>query len=152
MNKISINSVLSFMGAGVVVLGAFGAHALKARLQPDQLANYQTAIYYAYIHIIIALIAGIVANSNPRRLMAKLSQRLFIIGIACFSGSILLLTTRDLIGLPTALIKVLGPITPVGGLFLISGWLVLAFSLRNVNTMDKTLLMTLIKDDSEDEE
>jgi uncharacterized membrane protein YgdD (TMEM256/DUF423 family) len=131
MNKISINSVLACMGAGVVVLGAFGAHALKAQLLPDQLANYQTAIYYAYIHIGIALMAGIVATGNPpRQSMAKLSQRLFIIGIACFSGSILLLTTRDLIGLPTALIKILGPTTPIGGLFLISGWLVLAFSFR----------------------
>jgi uncharacterized membrane protein YgdD (TMEM256/DUF423 family) len=119
------------MGAGVVALGAFGAHALKAQLLPDQLANYQTAIYYAYIHIGIALMAGIVATGNPpRQSMAKLSQRLFIIGIACFSGSILLLTTRDLIGLPTALIKILGPTTPIGGLFLISGWLVLAFSFR----------------------
>lgn len=111
-----------------VILGAFGAHALKERLAEDSLKVWNTAVLYHFIHatglilIIILSNIGLISEKGT-----KWSLRSLFAGIAFFSGSLYFLSTRDITGLPVAW---LGPITPIGGLFFIGGWLIAAFSLK----------------------
>ena len=95
-----------------IILGAFGAHFLKARLQPEELTTYETAVRYLIIH---ALGLIIISMSN---LNIKITGVLFITGIFLFSGSLLALIFTK--------IRALGMITPIGGLCFIMGWLMLA--------------------------
>ncbi|KAF3766851.1 hypothetical protein M406DRAFT_20331, partial [Cryphonectria parasitica EP155] len=95
-------------GAAAVCLGAFGAHGLKQRINdPAKLASWATAAHYQLIHSVAVL----VARDNP------LAAGLFTAGMTMFSGSIYALI------LDPARFKVLGPVTPLGGLCLIGGWL-----------------------------
>jgi uncharacterized membrane protein YgdD (TMEM256/DUF423 family) len=104
-----------------VVLGAFGAHALKARLTPDQLLVFETGVRYHFYHSFALLLTGIAFLSFPHKQL-RLATTFFIIGIALFSGSLYAMTALNLTG------GSLGPIgiaTPIGGLFFILGWLFL---------------------------
>jgi uncharacterized membrane protein YgdD (TMEM256/DUF423 family) len=119
----------TFGGTGVM-LGAFGAHALTARLTPAALDTWQTAVSYHLIHA-LALVAlgiwlriglseaGIPGPAEPGRL-ATLACVLFAAGIVLFSGSLYALA----LGGP----RWLGPVTPLGGLAFIAGWVVLALA------------------------
>lgn len=109
--------IIAITGALAVVLGAFGAHGLKAQLSVDQLASYNTAVKYHFIHV---LIMAVLYFSSGRSRVVSISFYLFFIGIILFSGSIYLLATRDLTGMNNS---ILGPITPIGGVFFILGWL-----------------------------
>ncbi|TDZ20997.1 UPF0382 membrane protein [Colletotrichum orbiculare MAFF 240422] len=102
----------AIFGATAVGLGAFGAHGLKNRISdPAKIASWSTAAHYQLVHAVALLIA----RQNP------VASGLFTAGMAMFSGSIYaLILNPDL--------KFLGPVTPVGGLSLIAGWLVLAFT------------------------
>lgn len=112
---------LFYMCAGVagflgVAFGAFGAHALKARLTPELLAVFETGVRYQMYHA-FALVAAAWAWARwPRRLFTAAGV-LFIIGTCLFSGSLYLLALTGLRGL--------GAITPFGGLVLLAGWLCL---------------------------
>ncbi|GJC97408.1 Membrane protein [Colletotrichum higginsianum IMI 349063] len=99
-------------GAAAVGIGAFGAHGLKGRISdPAKIASWSTAAQYQLIHSVVLLLA----RSNP------VASGLFTAGMTMFSGSIYALVLNpDL--------KFLGPVTPVGGLALIAGWLALAFT------------------------
>ncbi len=101
-----------FGGTGVL-LGAFGAHALKTRLTPEALSSWDTAVTYQLFHALALLFAGLLARSltHPAVNVAGLS---WIVGLLLFSGSIYVLA----IGGP----RFFGPITPIGGLALIAGW------------------------------
>lgn len=100
-----------------VILGAFGAHALKERLvEAGQLENWHTAVRYHAWHALAVLAFGIV---QERRGIGSLPAWLFTIGTLLFSGSIYCLS------LDVAR-SVMGPITPLGGLCLIVGWIVFA--------------------------
>ena len=120
--KISFLRTAFLLGGLAVVLGAFGAHALKEVLEPARLAIFETGVRYQYYHAIALALTGIV---YPHLDAAKVNWagRFFILGIICFSGSLFLLALRDLWGI--AHWKWLGPITPIGGLFFILGWLML---------------------------
>lgn len=111
-----------------VVLGAFGAHALKERLAEDSLKVWNTAVLYHFIHALGIVMVVMISNMG---LMSergtKWSIRSLFAGIAFFSGSLYFLSTRDITGLPVAW---LGPITPIGGVFFIGGWLIAAFNLK----------------------
>jgi uncharacterized membrane protein YgdD (TMEM256/DUF423 family) len=96
------------------MLGAFGAHALKDRLGADALAVWQAAVQYHFWHA-LALLAVALAGSGP---WFKTAGWLLIAGILLFSGSLYALA----LGAP----RVLGIVTPVGGLALILGWLAFA--------------------------
>ena len=103
-----------------VILGAMGAHALKPHLQPEQLMSFETAVRYQFYHgIALLLLAALSSNLEPKFL--SYAFRLFCVGILLFSGSIYLLALRDLIGLSSY--KWLGPITPIGGICFIAGWI-----------------------------
>ena len=106
-------TIASVLGAFSVVLGAFGAHALRDRLTPDQLASWGTAVEYHLLHSVALLALALWASTTSRSI--QLPAVLFAAGIVLFSGSIygLVLTEQ----------RWLGPITPLGGLCLIAGWL-----------------------------
>lgn len=110
-------------GLLAVILGAMGAHALKSELSIDQLESFQTGVRYQIYHAIMLFIIANRNNANSKLLNTV--STLFIIGIILFSFSIYLLSTRSITGIEG--LSVLGPITPIGGLFLISGWIVLLF-------------------------
>ncbi len=115
--------VAALLGAFSVVLGAFGAHGLKAKLTPDQLQVFETAVRYQFYHTFAILVCALLMDKyaiSPFILYA------FLLGIIFFSGSLYLLSCRELLGLTNW--KWLGPITPIGGLLFIIGWLWLAFS------------------------
>ncbi len=106
-------------GGLAVVLGAFGAHGLKPFLDAYQVDIYNKAVLYHFIHTVAILIA--LSGTNT---LAKKSSIAFFVGIIFFSGSLYLLATAHLTGISKA---VLGPVTPLGGLCFIAGWLMLAF-------------------------
>ena len=112
----------SAMGAVAVILGAFGAHALKARLSPDQLQVFDTGVRYQMYHS-LALILLFAIGKNGSSLL-NYSGYLFLAGILLFSGSVYLLSCNEILGLQK-MKSVLGPITPLGGLCFISGWVCL---------------------------
>ncbi len=106
-------------GALAVALGAFGAHGLKPHLDTYQTDIYNKAVLYQFIHtLIIAIISW---HSSERKIV--LPAMLFLAGIVLFSGSLYLLATAHLTGISKML---LGPITPIGGLCFIAGWISLA--------------------------
>ena len=110
------------LGALAVVMGAFGAHGLKPLISPESLETFKTAVNYHFIHVFGMIAAGILYKFNPHKLFRFASQA-FLMGIFLFSGSLYLLSTREATGLQN--ISFLGPITPLGGLFFIVGWICL---------------------------
>ncbi|MCS5618333.1 MAG: DUF423 domain-containing protein [Myxococcota bacterium] len=106
-------TVAAISGTLAVIAGAFGAHALKARLSPEQLESWTTASQYHLLHSIVILALGLFAAQSGKSI--KLPASLFATGIVLFSGSIYLLVLTKM--------RWFGPITPIGGLFLILGWL-----------------------------
>lgn len=106
-----------------VMFGAFGAHALKERLDPSAIAQWKTAVEYQFYHGLGLLILAGLATRFPGRAV-KVARNCFVAGIILFCGSIYLLSTREMLG-TQGLGALLGPITPVGGLFFMVGWAVL---------------------------
>ena len=115
--------VAAFLGLSAIILGAFGAHALKKVLSVEQLQSFEVGVRYQMYHALFLLfIAVFTFLSEKERLVIFW---LTIIGVLFFSGSIYLLTTNGITNLKT---KFLGPITPIGGMFLILAWSYLFYS------------------------
>lgn len=113
------------LGAVAVITGALGAHALKALLDPNSLDSYLTATRYQMYHAIMLLaVAANWRNLHPK--WAKISVILTLMGTLLFSGSIYLLSTRSISGLDG--LSFLGPITPIGGILLIIGWILVVYA------------------------
>ena len=109
----SINAALA------VILGAFGAHALKARLSPQMLEVYHTAVQYHFYHALgMLLVAALAGPMQQGDSALRLSGYLMLAGIVLFSGSLYVLATTG--------VTWLGAITPFGGLCFIAAWIVLA--------------------------
>ncbi len=113
----------SLLAALSVGLGAFGAHALKEILTPQQLNTFETAVRYQFYHAFALMITAIILKSFPHN-WVKYAGNFFIGGIILFSGSLYLLTAITAAG--NDHFKWLGAVTPLGGLFFIFGWLALA--------------------------
>jgi len=109
----------AFYGLSAVILGAFGAHALKDRIPPERLISYETGVRYQLIHAAVLLLVVLLAGQGNAGLL-KISCGLFGLGVLLFSFSLYLLALRDMIGLTSW--RWLGPVTPLGGLCLIGGW------------------------------
>jgi len=115
-----IISAAGFFGMSAIILGAFGAHALKKLLTIDQLTSFETGVKYQMYHALFLLFLGL---SN--QISHKTKKTIFILvvsGIVCFSGSIYLLSTTAITNVN---FKSIGFITPIGGLLLIVAWSVL---------------------------
>lgn len=119
MNTKTLIFISGVFGATAVALGALGAHALKDSLSPELLAAFKTANdYHIYHSIALLAIVGIKKRIGEKN--TNIVSFLWILGTLVFSGSIYLLSMRELWDMP-ALAK-LGPVTPVGGVFIILGW------------------------------
>ena len=116
--------ITALLGALTIALGAFGAHALEETLEPKQLDSFETAVRYQMYHV-LALLFVQTSNMLSVRSRKQISF-LFYAGILCFSGSIYAIT----FGIPASSIWF---VTPLGGLLLIVGWLVMGYKLLKFN-------------------
>jgi uncharacterized membrane protein YgdD (TMEM256/DUF423 family) len=123
MNRKIILTAALF-GMIAIILGAFGAHALKKILAIEQLATFETGVRYQMYHALFLLFIGTTTIINQKR--KKIIYNLTVLGVTFFSGSIYLLATNSLMPID---FKIFGFITPIGGLFLISAWFTLFFDL-----------------------
>jgi len=105
----------SALGATAVILGAFGSHYLAERLSEKALSAYKTGVQYQFYHT-----------------LALFGSLYFIIGTLLFSGSLYLLALKDLIGI--SIPKVVGLITPLGGLALVGAWAAIFFTVIKIKT------------------
>ena len=118
MIKLGLLSGAVFAGLSIV-LGAFGAHALKEQLSAYSMSVYEKAVLYQMFHALLTAISG-----NIQGLNFDSSIWCFIIGIILFSGSLYILAISD--------IKWLGMITPIGGLLFIAGWFLVVLKSFNL--------------------
>lgn len=111
----------ALFGCLAVILGAFGAHALKAILSPDQQEVFETAVRYQFYHSFALLATGVIYGSFSNKQL-RLASSFFMSGTILFSGSLYIMIFLITKGMS------LGPagvITPIGGLALILGWIFL---------------------------
>ena len=123
--------IAAISGMLAVILGAFGAHSLKALLTADQLQAYETGVRYQFYHTLALFMTGLLMNGYPSKAL-NMAAASFIAGICCFSGSLYLLATRSLIGIENT--ALLGPVTPLGGLLFIMGWVFLLVATGRMRT------------------
>jgi uncharacterized membrane protein YgdD (TMEM256/DUF423 family) len=127
MNK-RIIIAASIFGMIAVILGAFGAHTLKGSLSSSELEVWKTAVDYHFYHTFALLFLAAFSKKDSRAI--NLSAWFFTIGILLFSGSLYLISTKEILNLTG--INFIGPITPIGGLFFIMGWVsLLVATLKN---------------------
>lgn len=113
-----IITTAAFLGMTAIILGAFGAHALKKILNLEQLNTFETGVKYQMYHALFLLFIGL-----SQSILEKTKKIIFyfvVIGVVFFSGSIYLLATNDLTSFD---FKIIGFVTPIGGLLLIIGWI-----------------------------
>ena len=119
-------ALMTRLGAGLmflaVGLGAFGAHALKARLEPDMLAAFEVGVRYQVYHALALLLLA--ALHGPGK-----AAWCFTAGIAFFSGSLYILALTG--------VRRWGAVTPIGGLFFLAGWLILLFHRAPSSVLDR---------------
>lgn len=117
----------SIFGLLTVVIGAFGAHALEEiLLQNGRVDTFETAVKYQGIHALALLLIGILSEKLHGSLM-KYAAMLMVVGILIFSGSLYILSITN--------IGFLGAITPIGGLGLIAGWILLIVGIYKTTTI-----------------
>ena len=121
MNK-KILITASLFGAVAVVLGAFGAHGLKNLISADALTIWAKGVEYQFYHTFALLFLSQLKESK----WTNMAYRFFSFGILFFSGSLYLLATRTITEI--SFVNFIGPITPIGGLLFIIGWIMLLLS------------------------
>ena len=113
---LTLGAALAF---AAVALGAFGAHALKARLGPDMAQVWQTAVQYHGWHALAIVAAGLVLLHRPDAAANAIAAWLFVAGVVLFTGSLYLLALTGT--------RILGAITPLGGAAFLAGWAAFAW-------------------------
>jgi uncharacterized membrane protein YgdD (TMEM256/DUF423 family) len=117
MNWVAVGAVHMALAVG---LGAFGAHGLRNRLDAYSMSVYEKAVFYHFVHALGILLVSLMARTNAISAAGQARVAwLLLIGIIIFSGS--------LYGLALSGARILGAITPMGGISFIAGWLVLAY-------------------------
>jgi uncharacterized membrane protein YgdD (TMEM256/DUF423 family) len=111
--------IAALTGASAVLFAAFGEHALAGRLEPHALATFATGARYQLFHALAMAVAALAARGAAKP-QAQSAALLFFLGTLLFSGS--------LYGLALTGVRVIGFITPLGGLALIAGWIMLALA------------------------
>jgi len=122
--------LIGLLGAIAVSLGALGAHFLKSKLETglitvDLLNGFDTAVKYQMYHILAMLLLVVMNKLYPNKFFGW-AFALFLWGIVLFSGSLYFLCTRHLLGADW--LKFLGPVTPLGGICFVLGWLCLCLA------------------------
>lgn len=103
-----------------VMLGAFGAHGLRNRLDAYSMSVYEKAVFYHFVHALGILLVAVLARANRISVTGQTRVCILLtIGIVVFSGSLYALAISG--------VRILGAITPIGGLAFIAGWLLLAY-------------------------
>ncbi|APG65288.1 hypothetical protein LPB136_07965 [Tenacibaculum todarodis] len=110
-------SITAFLGLLAIILGAFGAHALKESLSIEALLSFETAVRYQMYHVIVLLFINTFTQFSEKQ--KNYLSNLFFAGILCFSGSIYAIHLLNLSA------KTIWFITPLGGLFFCIGWILL---------------------------
>lgn len=110
-------------GLFAVALGAFGAHILKKILTPDEVQIFETGVRYQFYHTFALLVVAITARYLSER-WTNIAGWLFVFGILFFSGSLYLLAAAEAFGFKEST-SLLGPLTPIGGVLFMGGWLAL---------------------------
>lgn len=123
MERKIISSAL-ILGITAIILGAFGAHALKKELTEESLVTFETGVKYQMYHALFLLFLGTTALVSD--VVKKKVFQLVIVGVVFFSGSIYVLATRTITGID---FRPLGIVTPIGGALLILGWTALLWNL-----------------------
>jgi uncharacterized membrane protein YgdD (TMEM256/DUF423 family) len=112
---VMLGSLSAFLG---VALGAFGAHGLKTKVNPEMLNVWETAVLYHLVHAIGLLMIGILCHLMPDVALLRNAGWAILVGSVLFSGSLYVLVLTG--------VKPLGMITPLGGVAFLAGWLLLA--------------------------
>lgn len=110
-----------FYAGLAVILGAFGAHALKTVLTADQIATFETGVRYQFLHGLALLVLSLFMSQNAHSKWIKRAGLFMSLGVVLFSGSIYILATKTLF--PFTVGNWIGPITPIGGLCFILAWI-----------------------------
>lgn len=113
---LTLGALLAF---AAVALGAFGAHALKARLGADMTQVWQTAVQYHGWHALALVAAGLLLLHRPEATAIAIAAWLFVAGVVLFCGSLYLLALTGT--------RALGAVTPLGGVAFLAGWAVFAW-------------------------
>ncbi|NGM60599.1 DUF423 domain-containing protein [Sphingobacterium sp. SGG-5] len=119
MNK-QIILTASFFGLLAVIFGAFGAHGLEGKISAEHLDTWKTANQYHFYHTFALLFISTFSRAKSQSI--RVSFIAFTAGIFLFSGSLYLLSVRELLGLGS-FTGILGPVTPLGGLSFMVGWI-----------------------------
>jgi uncharacterized membrane protein YgdD (TMEM256/DUF423 family) len=123
-NIVIIASLLAML---TIVMGAFGAHGLKSLISQDSLAVFQTGVTYQMYHALALLALALIPGLEIKKVKGVF--RFFVFGTFFFSGSLYFLALKSV--LPFS-VSFLAPVTPVGGLLLILGWALLAYSVAKM--------------------
>jgi uncharacterized membrane protein YgdD (TMEM256/DUF423 family) len=118
-NQIKIGAAAALLA---VAIGAFGAHGLESRLSDHEMEVFRTGVQYHFYHALGILLIAAIGDKLQSRKLAQWASRLLLAGIVLFSGSLYVLALSG--------VKVLGAVTPLGGLAFIAGWLCLFLSAR----------------------
>ncbi len=110
-----LGSVLALVS---VALGALGSHTLENYLEPEQLSTFETGVRYQFYHTFAILMIGVLLHFGKKSRL-NIAGWLFFGGILLFSGSLYLLSIQDTLNLK---LRWLGPVTPIGGLSFMAGW------------------------------
>ena len=114
---IFLGSINAFLA---VASGAFGAHALKSRLTNEMLTIFETGVHYHFLHALGLILTGIIALKISDSTLLNWSGIFLLLGIIIFSGSLYILSLSG--------IRMIGAITPVGGICFLAGWILLAIA------------------------
>jgi len=112
-----LGSLSAFLGVG---LGAFGAHVLKSRVTQEMLTVWQTGVLYHLVNALGLVLVGLICHLLPEATLVRASGWCLLTGTVLFSGSLYVMVLSD--------VRVLGMITPFGGVSFLAGWLLLAIA------------------------
>ncbi|ANS73689.1 hypothetical protein AWM70_03135 [Paenibacillus yonginensis] len=118
----------AILGLLAVAIGAFGAHALKDVLDEEARKVYETGVQYQMYHALALLLIAVLAHTWGESASLRWAARLFLIGILLFSGSLYVLSISG--------VKVLGAITPLGGVAFIAAWILVVVSALRKKRLD----------------
>ena len=114
----------SLLGTTAIILGAFGAHGLRELIDTKSLDVFKTGVEYQMYHALFLLFLGVQTVFTDKQ--TKVILTTILLGILFFSGSLYLLSTNNITPID---FRVLGPITPIGGLFLIISWILVCYGI-----------------------